>query len=480
MSKRRRRIEPFETEITHLGPKGVGIGTAPDGKPVHVRGAAPGGRVLVRPQGKRKGRWLGAPMATVRPGPDHVEPQCAVFGLCGGCVLQQLSVPAQRGLKHRFALEQVAAAKETPFAIPFRTHPARGSDAGFGYRNKVELSFGSARYMSEAEHAAGVPIDGRFLGMHAPGRFDRVVDSARCELVSDAANRLIAVTRERALAPDAPVPWNVREHTGFWRHLVIREGFRTGELLVALYTASPSSPEDDAAVERLAEACMATDLGGPRLVGLVWGINDGVADVARGVTRRTWGTPTLTERLGTSVFEISPTAFFQTSTDGAEQLYDTIGEALGGGSATLVDLYCGAGSIGLYLRDRYQAIVGIEEVEASVENARRNAIANGVTEARFVVAKVEDALGTLDDIAGERHLVVDPPRAGLHPRVARRLATAKADVLVYVACNPASLGRDAELLEEGGWRMTDLWTVDLFPQTGHVEVVGRFIRPGRA
>ena len=173
-------------------------------------------------------------------------------------------------------------------------------------------------------------------------------------------------------------------------------------------------------------------------------------------------------------FDLSRESFFQTSTEGAEVLYRTVGEAVGEARETLLDLYCGTGSIGLVLADRARRILGVEEVEAAVADARKNAERAGV-EAKYVASKLEDALDVLeglDDVVA----VVDPPRVGLHPKVAKRLAAFSCDTLVYVACKPGSLGRDAAILCEGGWTLTDLWPVDLFPQTGHCEVVGRFVR----
>jgi 23S rRNA (uracil1939-C5)-methyltransferase len=207
--------------------------------------------------------------------------------------------------------------------------------------------------------------------------------------------------------------------------------------------------------------------------GVQWRVNAGVADVARGEVIEARGADAIEERLGDVTFRLSPTAFFQTSTAGAKVLYDAVGEALGRGG-TLLDLYCGTGAIGLYLASRFDRVVGVEENAESVEDARANAVRNGIP-ATFRAARVEDALDEIRGGDGVR-IVVDPPRAGLHPKVAKKLADTAADALVYVACNPASLGRDALVLAEGGWRMRELWTVDLFPQTGHVEVVARFVR----
>jgi len=457
---RKRRIPPFETEIIGLGPKGVGVGTAPDGRPVHIRRAPPGGRVRVRPAGRKKGVWKGVRTELIRPPSDAVQPGCPLFGLCGGCVLQELPLSRQRALKLERAREEVGPASWDP--------EVRGSDSAYGFRNKMEFSFGSKRYASDAEmQGEDVSLDGRFLGLHAAGRFDRVVDVDHCPIMSEGGNAVLQATRRSLLDDPALSLWDVRAHTGFLRHLLVRQGHQG--VYVGLFTTSPQAG-DEAAVRRWFDALEQLEMP----VSAGWYVNDGVADVARGTLRESRGETTLQMSLGGLRFDLAPLAFFQTSSEGAEILVRTIGEALGTGHALLLDLYCGTGSIGICLADHAERVLGIEEVEAAIDNARANALSNGVS-AEYRVARVEAALDAL--AGGERvAAVVDPPRAGLHPKVALKLADAQLDVLVYVACNPGSLGRDRVALEAGGWTLERAWAVDLFPQTGHLEVVARFVR----
>ncbi len=452
---RRKRLPPFECEIDALTNKGHGLGRSPHG-PVVVRFAPVGGRVAVVPQGRRKGVVLGRRTALVRPPPHAETPRCPQFLRCGGCVLQEMPLAAQRDAKVAWALGVIASVLEDDPVV----HAVRGAPSAYGYRNKVELSFGARQWVSEADKDR-VPIEGRFLGFHAPGRFDRVVDAPTCALVSDAMNGVIATVRAHALRQDLPPPYDPHTHEGFWRHLRLREAH--DGILAVVFTTSG----DEAPVARLAAA-----LEG-QVAGFQWHVNDEVADVARGELVRSWGRPWIVERIGHLAVRVGPSSFLQTNTAGCVVLYDTIACALGSGG-TLLDLYCGAGSIGLYLAEHFERIVGVEEVAAAVADAEANAADNGI-EATFTQAKVEDALEAIvggDDV----RIVVDPPRAGLHPRVARRLASTEVPVLIYVACHPASLGRDAAILREGGFRATDVWPVDLFPQTGHLELVARFER----
>ncbi|MCB9683689.1 MAG: 23S rRNA (uracil(1939)-C(5))-methyltransferase RlmD [Alphaproteobacteria bacterium] len=453
-----RHVPPFDCDIVALGPKGQGLGTDPSGRPVRVRGGIPGSRVTVRVTGRKNGVLLGRATALVSPPPGAVAPRCAVFGSCGGCTLQRLPLDRQRELKHGFALAEIGDGLLPAEPV---IHPVRGADEAYGYRNKVELGFGPIRWLEDHEVGA-LDADGTFLGFHAPGRFDRVVDLRRCELVSEHANSVVDVVRRHMARAPA---WDPRTHAGFWRHLLIRE--HQGRMLVALFTG-------DDAQRDLVEALDA-ELP-PEVVGFRWYVNRGVADVARGDLVWARGADHLVEELLGKRFEVSTTSFFQTNTRGTEVLYATIAELCGTGG-TLLDLYCGSGTIGQTLASGFDRVVGVEENLEAIEDARRNARHNGVP-MELIGAKVEQRL---DEIlaaigAGTCTIVVDPPRAGLHPKVAAALARVSARELIYVACNPASLGRDGRILTEGGWRATDLHTVDLFPQTGHVEVVARFTR----
>lgn len=473
---RRRYLPPHEVEIDRLGKKGLGMGRANDGRDIAVRGAPPGSRVLVQPFKRKKNTWHGRRLAMIRPPLEQIAPVCPAFGLCGGCSLQELPLEVQQRHKLRYALGEVAEPLGLDVASlreQVRVHELRSAGDAYGYRNKVELTFGTARYLSEADHAAGKAIDGSFLGFHASGRFDRVVDRDHCAIGGPPINRVIEVVRTVALGEGAPPCWNPREHSGFWRHLRIRVGQQTGEVLVGLYTAPASTDAERDAVVAVAEALEAADLDAT-LAGVVWFENPSHGDAAKGEIARVWGRPHFRERIGEVMHRVSMDAFFQVNTPGAEVLVEAVGEALGPPARVLYDLYCGIGTFGLQFADRYDEMVGIEEVEVAIEDARYNAEQNGVV-GSWQAARVEKVLESITG-GGGVHLLVDPPRAGLHPKAAAAFAATEADVLVYVACKPGSLGRDAVALTAGGWRLTDLWAVDLFPQTGHLEMIGRFVR----
>ena len=302
-----------------------------------------------------------------------------------------------------------------------------------------------------------------FLGFHPPGWFSKIVPIDGCPLASEDMNRVIAAVAEMSLEP----AWDNRAHEGGWRHLVIREG---ASLCVTLVTSS-SVPRDQVAQV----AAVLAEL--PRMGGVIWVVTDRLNDVAQGTVQEVFhGVPWVQQELGGVPMRLPHDAFFQVNAAGAQVLLQVIGEALGTPQgATLLDLYCGVGALGLALGEGYDRVIGIDTTPSAIQTAKDNAQAAQVS-GEWHTGEVEKVLPGLN-LDGTSHVVVDPPRVGLHPKAAQFLATLQAQTLVYVACNPASLGRDRSVLEAGGWVLDDLWTVDLFPQTPHVEAVARFIRP---
>lgn len=442
--------QPARIAIDRLSADGVATGTDAVGRRWTVRGATPGSVVMAG--GRPKSAFL---LDVVEPAPDAVAPRCAQFGTCGGCQLQGLPLHRQREEKH-------AALARLLEPLGGTDHGIRGDPAGYGYRNKVELAFGTRRYLDPVAFQAGVPFAGRFLGMHAPGRFDRIVDAPRCEIASEAMNTVLAAVRRDVLASEWDL-WDAAATTGFWRHLVLREG--ENGVIAAIYTAPGSAVQAE---------WLAARAPGWGAAGVLWFENATPADAAIGALRAVLhGIDALEERLGDLRFRLSPTAFFQVNPAGARILWQTVAEAAGSGG-TLLDLYCGTGALGLSCASRFDRVIGIDNNAASIADARENAARNGIA-AVFHAGEVEAVVAELT--LPERPVVlVDPPRVGLHPRALAFVRDLEARTLVYVACRPTSLLRDGLLLGESGWTCTDRWAIDLFPQTGHVEVVSRWSR----
>lgn len=456
MARHGKERPPVELTLDQLEAKGLsGLDAA--GRRHEVRAGAIGQVLRVRRGRKGKAEVLDQ----LEPAPDQVHPACPVYGLCGGCQLQQMPLSGQRVEKARLVERLVGHPCPT---CEGATGPQDGG--AYGYRNKLELSWSPRRYTATPP-ADPADIEGSWLGFHPPGWFSRVVDVAGCPLGSPAMNRVIATVRGLGLAP----AWDNTTGQGWWRHLVLRQG--DDGVLVTLVT-HPDCP--DAAVAGVSRALAEL----PEVSGVLWRVNDGVAEVATGALRAVLhGSPALRVTVGGTTLDLPPEAFFQVNTEGAAVLFERVAQALGTGG-TLLDLYCGVGAIGLHLfhapdgSPRFDRVVGLELLESAVEVARENARRLGLT-GEWHAGPVEEVLPRLD-LPAPLRVVVDPPRVGLHPKAAAFLAGLDAEVLVYVACNPASLGRDRVVLEAGGWRLTELWAVDLFPQTRHVEAVARFER----
>ena len=475
MARRRKKPRlPIQVRLDRLEAKHTsGLRLDEDGQPASpaerwlVR-AAPVGAVVEASPGRKK---TARRRAIREPAADQVAPDCPVFGVCGGCQLQEMPLGRQRAEKERLIASLVGVSD----GDGVQAHPIEGAPAAYGYRNKLELSWGARRYVPESalgpDGVKGIDLDGSFLGFHPPGWFGRIVPLEGCPLGTPAMNAAIARVAALGLAP----AWNATTHEGLWRHLVLRDlgTADAPDLVVTVVTTTAATPDDLAPVVAALE-----DL--PGLRGVLWVVTDRVSEVAQGELRATlWGRSDLEARLGGATFELPHDAFFQVNTAGAEVLVEVIRRALRAGAdgrpgGLLLDLYCGVGALGLALAGDYDDLLGVELHEAAVETARHNAARNGVS-GRWVAGPVEAVVPELG-LTQATHVVVDPPRAGLHPKAAAFLASFDADVLVYVSCGPKSLGRDRAVLEAGGWRLTDLYGVDLFPQTHHTEAVGRFVR----
>jgi len=461
----RPRRPPVEVLVDKLDADGVATGLDAKGRRWTLRGAIPGSRVLAG--GKPKG---GVVLGVVEPAPDEVAPACAQFGTCGGCQLQPLSVARQHALRMD-ALHELLA----PLGAAETGLVAADGD-GYGYRNRLELSFGVQRYLSPSEQAAeraGATVErgGRFLGFHGAGRFDRVVEVPSCAIAHPALNQVLARVRQDVLTSPFPA-WSPREQAGFWRHLGLRRGDHG--VLVLVYTALPNA-EHEAWLREAAPRWGAA--------AVLWYTTDRVSDAAVGDLHAVLtGTPRLDVSLGGAALELAPLAFFQVNPTGAERMVEVLAAELGQG-ALLMDLYCGVGALGLALAPGFSRVAGVDLVEEGITAAMDNARRLGV-DADYRAGRAELVLPQLladhglgaGRRAGRLAVLVDPPRAGLHPDALRPLLTLEADVLVYVACKATSLLRDGLALLAAGWRCTRWTAVDLFPHTAHVEVVARFER----
>lgn len=437
-----------------------------EGYVIFVPGAVPGDRVKATLIRKRKSFGEARIDELIEASPLRTDPKCRYFGTCGGCKWQHVQYQAQLDAKTQSVQE--AMRHEGGFGdLPVRETIAAADI--YGYRNKMEFSFSAERWLTREEIASGERFNLQFaLGLHAPGFFNKVLDLEECHLQSDLSARIVNATRAFALEHDWK-PWHIRRHAGFLRHLVIRQAGNTSDLLVNVVTRSHVANR----MEELAEFYQREF---PEISTLVNGVNTGVAQTAFGESIHTiYGPGYLTDKIGELTFQIAPNAFFQTNTKQAETLYKVAREA---GDLKpddhLYDLYCGAGTISLYVAPAVKHVVGVELIEEAVVNARENARINGVENVTF---ESGDMLKLLTPEFVERNgrpdvMIVDPPRAGIHPKVVAQIAALRPDRLVYVSCNPRTQARDMALLGDA-YSVDWAQPVDLFPHTHHVENVVR-------
>lgn len=454
---RPRRGDILEIAIDSLAFGGMGVGRH-DRFVIFCRDTVPGDRVRARVTKGRR-RFAEADLVDlIEAGPERIAPPCPMVPRCGGCRLQHVTYEAALAAKRDQVAEHLARIGHLP-DVPVLEPDA--AVARFGYRNKME-------YSASVGHDGGL-----VLGFHERGRWDSVIDVPACMLATPLGNAVRESVREWAVGCGI-APYDQRAQTGQLRHVVVREGIATGQVLVTVVTAP--------GVEDLVEGLPALlEARHPEVVGLLHAVNDGVAEVTGGLpTRTVWGRDWFEERVRGVSLRLSAPAFFQTNTPMTEHLYARVAEAAGlDGTQVLYDLFAGVGSIGLALADGAREVVAIEIVPEAVEDARANAERNGVANHTALCGDVGVVLreqrGQLPppDVA-----VVDPPRGGLSGRAIRRILELAPPVLVYVSCQPATFADNAARLVEGGYRIDWVRPVDMFPQTPHIEAVARFVRAG--
>ncbi|MFT7677244.1 MAG: 23S rRNA (uracil1939-C5)-methyltransferase [Planctomycetota bacterium] len=428
---------------------------------VVLRHTPPGRRVLAEVL-KRRGTKLECRVVEVLdPGPHGAESRCRHYGMCGGCSWQAVDYGAQL---HALEVRVRETLEENGVLGEAEVRAVEGMPDPWGYRNKMDFTFAARRWV-EPQEPEGAEC-AFALGLHAPGRHEKAIDIHECYIAFPEAAAIVGTVRERARALGLE-PWDLRDHTGLLRHLVLRKSFATGEVLAFLVTSSRDAERIDPFVAEVLAAH-------PEIATLVQGVHDRPASVAACDEEHILhGSGTITERLAGLEFELSPQSFFQTNTQQAERLVEVVREELDlQPGATLYDLYSGAGTLGLCVVDPKAKLLGFESVPSAVADARRNAQRNGVPGATFVEG---DVLATLaENTAGlpaPDALVVDPPRAGLHPKVVPAIGALGAPRIVYVSCNVESAAKDLAVLAECGYQLVRARPLDLFPHTPHLECV---------
>ena len=448
--------------IDAMSSEGHGI-ARPDGKVVFVEGAVPGDVVTARTYKRRKSFDHARITELHTPSDRRTETFCPHVEACGGCKWQHIGYDHQAAFKQDTVEQAIRRIGGLDGVEMAPIVPARDTRH---YRNKLEFTFSRHRYMSPEEIATGEDIDNRHgLGFHAPGIFDKVVDVTTCYLMDERQDHIRNTARRLAIESGRPF-YKQRDHSGFFRNLVVRNTTLDEWMVVVIFGEDDQTAQDDFLNALVAECPVITS--GWAITNTKW--NDSYADLE---PRHVHGTQTITEQLGHIRFGIGPTSFFQTNTVQAVRLFDEVADLAGlSGTETVYDLYAGVGSIGLYLAKDAARVVGIEVVDEAVEDATRNAALNGIDHASFHCGDVR-ALLDVDFLAAHGRpdvLVTDPPRAGMHPDVVNVLLQSDVPRIVYVSCNPSTQARDLHLLADR-YDVLEGRPVDLFPHTPHVENV---------
>jgi 23S rRNA (uracil1939-C5)-methyltransferase len=445
--------QELELHVDSLAFGGNGVARL-NGFVVFVRRGLPGDTVRARVTKVKRSHAEALAVEVVEPSDKRIEAPCAHYPACGGCRFQDLDYEAQVEAKHEQvgdALRRIGGIAEPPL------EPILPAESQFFYRNKLEYSFTST------------PA-GPALGFHKAGRWDEVLEVEKCWLTTELGNAIRNAVRDWA-REERLEPYDQADHTGYLRHLVVREGRNTGQVLVQLVTAAGERFDRDEFVEVLRRF--------PEVRSIHWAVNETPAEVTNLPTTLLWGDEAIEEVLRGLRFRVRPNAFLQTNTAMAEQLYGLAGKfaALTGGE-TVYDLYCGIGTIGLTLASSALTVWGVDVSEESVACALENADLNGISNAAFFAGETADSLAELRERAGDPDVVVvDPPRAGLSNKAVRRLGRLEAPRIVYVSCNPTTLaGNVKELASTWGYTLERVRPVDMFPHTPHVETVSLLVR----
>jgi 23S rRNA (uracil1939-C5)-methyltransferase len=443
-----KRNDILTLSINRLSPDGAGMAEI-EGRTVSVPGAIPGDEVIIRVSSVKRHTALVRLEKILSGEVERRDPYCPHFRTCGGCRWQDIPYDVQCRLKADLVKSALGSVKGIE---PVEEVPFTPSKDIYYYRNKMEFSFDS------------LPGSETFtLGLHEAGKFNIVFDVHSCRLQSEMSNQVIDTVRSYAKEKSLSI-YGLKSHTGLLRYLVIRNGRNTGEMMVNLVTSGEEFGQADELADLIVEKF-------PCTASLYLSINRSPGSTAAGQERKLLrGSETIRERIGEYTFSLSPDAFFQTNTAQAENLYDTVREFSGlTGTERLLDLYCGTGTIGIYLAGRTKTVTGIEISEDAVRDARTNAELNEVSNCSFVAGAVEDVLeegGNDFDV-----VICDPPRAGIHPRALYDLVQMRIPRMVYVSCNIKALPGDLEKLAMAGYSLKKVRAFDMSPHTPHVETV---------
>lgn len=459
--------EDYIADIIGLGHDGEGVGRV-NGFTLFVQGALPGEKARVKVVKLKKQYGYAKLLEIVEASPDRVDAPCPIYKQCGGCQLQHMSYEAQLRWKRQLVadnLERIGKLTVAPSEGAnegILVHPTLGMDEPWRYRNKAQVPIG---------HGGPDMEGGLVAGFYAQGSH-RIIDMEAC-LIQHEQNDAVVRAVKRAAGRLGIRAYNEETGRGLLRHVVARYGFNTGEIMVVLITNGESIPHREELVGLIREAV-------PGVTSICQNVNTQRTNVIFGDrTLVLWGRDVIYDTIGNVRFAISARSFYQVNPVQTEVLYrKALDFAALSGEETVIDAYCGIGTISLFLAQRAKNVYGVEIVREAVDDARANAVLNGIRNVRFEAGAAEVVIpawrqqGIAPDV-----IVVDPPRKGCDEALLETILAMQPERVVYVSCNPSTLARDLRVLEDGGYRTVEVQPVDMFPWTVHVESVAVLVKP---
>lgn len=446
----------YELEIESMGFQGEGVAKV-NNFTVFIPGAIVGEKVRAKILKIEKKFAFGKVVEIIKNSPSRKVPRCGIYERCGGCNLQHISYEGQLEYKRNRVMDTLNRIGKVNDVI---IHHTIGMKEPYSYRNKVQLPVGESNNPNN-------PVS---IGFYQQ-RSHNIIDMNVCYIQDEASDVVIKLTR-RWMKKYNIAPYSEEKDTGLIKHIMIRKGFRTGEIMIVLVTKEQELPHAEEFVSLMLE-----NIEGVKSI--VQNVNPKNTNVILGNKNNTlWGSSYITDYIGRFKFNISPLSFFQINPVQTEELYSKVLEYANlTGEETVFDAYCGTGTISLFLSQKAKKVYGVEVVEDAIKDAIRNSKENKVHNVEFIVGESEKEIPALIEKGIKPDVVVvDPPRKGCHIDLLKAIAEASPEKIIYVSCDPATLARDLGILEGMGYKTIEVQPVDMFPQTAHIESVCKLVR----
>lgn len=464
-----KKSESVELEIESLAFGGKGVAHL-NGFAIFVERALPGQKVKAKITRKKNNYAEARIREIITHSPSEVMARCPYFGICGGCLFQNLDYNVQIAQKQRQVKETL---EHIGRFSAIEVQPTFASPEIYYYRNKMEFSFANQRWLRPEEISSGQVFNKEFaLGLHIPNYYDKVISIDHCFLLSETSNQILRLVRDFAINSKLP-PYTTTDHSGFWRFLVFRESNHLDQVMVNLVTAPHSDGNE--VIQSLSDQLRHEF---PFITTLVHNINRKKAQIAFGDEEQViFGPGYIEELLGSKKYRISANSFFQTNTLQAEKMYQLISEWGQFRKDQIVyDLYSGTGGIAIYIADQVKKVVGFELIPQAIQDAKINCAINSIDNCDFVEGDLKESLRypqkLIEQYSQPSVIIIDPPRSGLHPKLPDRMVQLKPEKIIYVSCNPATLARDlGSLCHNSRFNPILVQPIDMFPHTSHCEVV---------